>query len=73
VERKDSFDSDAKAGFANRNCLAGAAVFACDANSLEGLQSFLGFRFLNPDVDTHSVTRLKIRNIIAQLVLFNTI
>ena len=73
VKRKDSLNADTKAGFADRNCFPGAAMFASDDHTFKSLQTLLGFRFLDTNVNAHRIARLKIRNVSAQLGVFNTI
>ena len=59
MQRKDSFDADAKARLAHGNRFARAAMLASDADAFKCLQSLFGFRFLDPDVNANSVARLK--------------
>src|SRR6185503_10330287 len=59
VQRKNSFDADAKAGLAHGNRFARAAVFARNTDTFKSLQTLFGFRFLDAHVHAHGVTRLK--------------
>lgn len=72
VQREDTLDADAKADLADCHGLACSAVFACDANALKSLQT-LFIAFLNADVNAKRVARLKRRDILFKLCLFDNV
>src|SRR5688572_1363232 len=73
VQRKDSLDADAKARLSDGDRFARAAVFASNHDAFECLKSFLRFRFLDAYVNAYRIARLKPRNVLPQLGLFNGI
>jgi hypothetical protein len=72
MQRKYPFNADAEANLADRHGLANAAVLACNANSLESLETLL-ITFLNADVHAQRVARLKARNIFPYLCIFDNV
>src|SRR5690349_2303062 len=73
VKWKDSLNAYTKACLSHCNGFASAAVFASNHNAFERLQSFLRFGFLNSHVDAYRISRLKPRNVLTQLGLFNSV
>ena len=73
MERKDPFDTDAKAGFADRDRFSHTSVLARDTDAFERLKSFFGLRFFDADVDPHGITGLKVRDVSSQQRFFNII
>src|SRR6185503_5746962 len=73
VQRKNSLDADAEARFSDGDRFARATVLASDHDTFECLQSFLRFGFLDAHVNAYRIARLKLRNVIPQLGLFNII
>ena len=70
VQGENSFHSDAETRFPDSDRFARAAMFARNHHAFECLQAFLGFRFLNPNVNSNRITRLEIRDVVAQLRRF---
>ena len=69
VHGEDALDSDAVGDLADREALAHAATLAADHDALEHLDA-LFFAFTDLDVDPHRVTRAEVRDVVAQLLLF---
>jgi hypothetical protein len=72
VQREDALNTDAEAYLADGNGLADASVLTGDADALKGLEAFL-VAFLDADVDTQRIARLKRRNAVLNLCVLNNI
>ena len=72
MQREDTLDTYAEADLTHSDRFANAAVLACDADALKGLQTFL-VAFLNTDVYAERVARLEIRCVLFYLCLFDKI
>src|SRR5204863_8612868 len=73
MARKAPFDTDAKAGFADRDRFSHSSVLARDTDGFGRLKSFVGLRFFDADVDPHGITGLKVRDVSSQQRFFNII
>jgi hypothetical protein len=73
VKREDSFDSNTEACFSHSYGFARTTMFTGNHYSLKSLQSFLSLRLFDPDMYTDRIARLKPRNVLTQLRLFNSV
>src|SRR6185436_9165791 len=73
VKWEDPFNSNTKTNLANGDRFSCTAMFARNHNTLESLQSFFRFGFFDPDMYANRIARLKPRNVLPQLRLFNSV
>src|SRR4030095_379625 len=73
VKRKDSFDANTETRFSHSYRFARATMFAGNHHSFKCLESFLSLRLFDPYMYADRIARLKPRNVLTQLRLFNSI
>jgi hypothetical protein len=73
MERENPFNTNAEARFTDGNGFSGTAVLTRNDYTFKRLQALLSLRFLDANVNAHSIARLKLGNILSQLGIFDVI